>query len=103
MLQIGDGYGKFLGDFLQSVANVAPIYFTTLEEELKGVGMAIGVLMTYMALSKMVFGFFMPVKPTKSKAELKTMEQYAKRCESLLTKRRAWYREYQEIAINKDS
>ena len=86
---------------LENIASLAPKYFTTMEEEIKGVGMALGVLVCYYITNVIVFGWLLPPKPTKTRTELKAYKSYAIRCDALMTKRTAWYREYQEISINK--
>ena len=37
-------------------------YFTTMEEEIKGVGMALGVLVCYYITNVIVFGWLLPPK-----------------------------------------
>jgi hypothetical protein len=87
---IGDNYGQGIAQQLLGLSALAPIYFSSLEEELKGIGMALVVLLCYYITDKLVFGWLIPAKPTFTKEKLKTFEEYKSRCAALMTKRSAW-------------
>ena len=102
-IAVSGGYAEPVVGCIEGLASIAPLYFTSLEEEVKGIGMALVVLTRYWLANTVVFSYLMPVKPTMTKAEHADHKAYAERCEELLKKRRAWYKEYQEIAIHKDT
>ena len=91
-----------------NLASLSPIWFTgedgkpSTQEELKGLGVAVAVFVCYYIISTVVFTYLYPAKDVLSKAKLRHYKLYKDRCDYLLTKRRAWYKEYQHIAINKD-
>ena len=85
------------------------------------------VFVCYYLISTIVFTYLYPAKEVLTKQKLRHFKlcghrqsavapviygliltdcacdpRYKQRCEALLTKRRSWYKEYQQIAINKD-
>eukprot|EP01046_Picozoa_sp_COSAG06_P009641 COSAG06_NODE_506_length_14931_cov_4.089873_2_plen_98_part_00 len=93
---------------LMNLGALSPLWFKdeqgkpSTQEELKGLGVAVAVFVCYYLISTVVFTYLYPAKDVLSKAKLRHFKLYKERCEFLLTKRRSWYKEYQQIAINKD-
>jgi hypothetical protein len=101
-------WGATFADPLLSLATLSPLWFSdesgksSTTEELKGLGFAVAVFICYYLISTVVFTYLYPSKEVLSKQKLRHFKLYKQRTEALLTKRKTWYKEYQQIAINKD-
>jgi hypothetical protein len=93
---------------MMNLAALSPMWFKgedgkpSTQEELKGLGVAVAVFVCYYLISTVVFTYLYPAKPVLSKAKLRHYKLYKERCEFLLTKRRGWYKEYQQITVSAD-
>ena len=86
---------------LIALAELSPLWFHDAQgkpsttEELKGLGVAVAVFIGYYLISTVIFTYLYPAKEVLPSQKLRHYKLYKQRCEALLVKRRAWYKEYQ--------